>query len=64
MEAAPVTVRLENIVSLERREAVYTGHNQTSSLCLRPWMPPVPQCDSPKASFVYLSIALPNALIS
>lgn len=35
----------DNIDFLERYETVYTAHNETSSLCLCPRMPPVPQCD-------------------
>ncbi len=64
MEAALVAVRLDNIVFLERHEAVYKGHQSNFILCLCPRMPPVPQCDRPKASFVYLSIALLDAFMS
>ena len=64
MEAAPVAVRLDSIVLLACHETVYTGHNQFSSLCLSPRVPPVPQRDRPKASFVYRSIALLDAYMS
>ena len=64
MGVAPVAVCLGTIVLLEPHEAVYTGHNQTPSLCLCRRMPPVTQRDRPKASLFYLSSALLDAFMS
>ena len=62
MEAALVAVRLDNIDFLERYEIVYTGHNQTSSLCLCLCMPPVPQCDKSQSQ-LYVPLHCPSRCI-